>query len=114
MTASQLIEKAGFEVLNLPEENKERNISGVYCCDLLSVVMSKGFEDCAWITIMGNINAVAVAALTEMSIIILAEGTAIDENMLPKAKMQGITVVQSDKPIYETAILIHDLLKENA
>ena len=45
MTASQLIEKAGFEVLNLPEDNKDRNISGVYCCDLLSVVMSKGFED---------------------------------------------------------------------
>lgn len=114
MTALQLIEKAGFEVLNLPEENKERNISGVYCCDLLSVVMSKGFEDCAWITIMGNINAVAVAALTEMSVIVLAEGTAIDENMIPKAKMQGITVVKSDKPIYETAILIHDLLEENA
>lgn len=114
MTASQLIEKAGFDVLNLPEENKGRNISGVYCCDLLSVVMSKGFENCAWITIMGNINAVAVAALTEMSMIILAEGTAIDENMLPKAKMQGITVVKSDKPIYETAILIHDLLKKNA
>lgn len=114
MTAVQLIEQAGFEVLNLPEENKDRNISGVYCCDLLSVVMSKGFEDCAWITIMGNINAVAVAALTEMSVIVLAEGTAIDENMIPKAKMQGITVVKSDKPIYETAILIHDLLSENA
>lgn len=114
MTAVQLIEQAGFEALNLPEENKERNISGVYCCDLLSVVMSKGFEDCAWITIMGNINAVAVAALTEMSMIILAEGTAIDENMIPKAKMQGITVVKSDKPIYETAILIHDLLSEDA
>ncbi len=114
MTASQLIEKAGFKVLNFPDENKERNISGVYCCDLLSVVMSKGFEDCVWITIMGNINAVAVAALTEMSVIVLAEGTAIDENMLPKAEMQGITVVQSDKPIYETAVMIHDLLKENA
>lgn len=114
MTASQLIEKAGFEVLNLPEDNKDRNISGVYCCDLLSVVMSKGFEDCAWITIMGNINAVAVAALIEMSMIVLAEGTAIDENMLPKAKMQNITVVKSDKPIYETAVLIHDLMKENA
>lgn len=114
MTASQLIEKAGFEILNLPEENKDRSISGVYCCDLLSVVMSKGFEDCAWITIMGNINAVAVAALTEMCMIILAEGTAIDENMIPKARMQDITVVKSDKPIYETAILLHSLMKENA
>ncbi len=114
MTALQLIEKAGFEILNLPEENKDRNISGVYCCDLLSVVMSKGFEDCAWITIMGNINAVAVAALTEMSMIILAEGTAVDENMIPKAESQGITIVKSDKPIYETAVLIHTLLKENA
>lgn len=114
MTVFEIIEKTGFEVLNIDDESKDREISGVYCCDLLSVVMSKGFENCAWITIMGNINAVAVAELIDAGIVILAKETALDENMITKAKDRGIVVVKSEKPIYETAIILNNILSEDA
>ncbi|NLZ45603.1 MAG: hypothetical protein GX896_02820 [Clostridiales bacterium] len=114
MTVLDAIEKSGFKVLNLSDDAEEREISGVYCCDLLSVVMSKCFENAAWVTIMANVNSVAVATLTEMSCIILADGAAIDEIMITKAKQQGITVVQSDKPIFETALKINQLVNANA
>ena len=109
MTVNELIEKSGFKALNLADGDRE--ISGIYNCDLMSVVMSKGFAGAAWVTIMANINAVAVAALTDMACVILAEGAAVDQLMIDKAKTQEINVIQSDKPIFETSLEIHELIK---
>lgn len=105
MTVNELIEKNGLKALSLPDG--EREISGVYNCDLMSVVMSKGFSGAAWVTIMANINAVAVAALTDMACIVLADGAAQDELMIEKAKAQDINVLISDKPIFETSLEIY-------
>ena len=38
---------------------------GVYTGDLLSRAMSRVETDCIWVTIMSNVNVVAVATLTE-------------------------------------------------
>lgn len=108
MTVCQIIEKTGCKPLCVADG--EREISGIYNCDLMSVVMSKGFAGAAWVTIMANINAVAVAALTDMAVIVLAEGAAIDSVMLEKAKAQDINVIQSDKPIFETSLEIYKLI----
>ncbi len=105
MTVNELITKNGLKVLSLADG--EREISGVYNCDLMSVVMSKGFSGAAWVTIMANINAVAVASLTDMACIVLAEGAAQDEIMIEKAKAQDINVLMSDKPIFETSLEIY-------
>lgn len=108
MTVNELIDKSGFSALNLADGKKE--ISGVYCCDLMSVVMSKGFSGAAWVTIMANINAVAVATLTDMACIILADGAAIDEHMIEKAQTQEINVLQSNMQIFETSLKVHQLM----
>lgn len=109
MTITQLLKNTDLTPLVLADGSRE--ISGVFCCDLLSVVMSKAFEDCAWITVMGNINSVAVASLDDMACIVLADGCAVDEVMLIKAKEQEINVLLSKEPIFETADTIHRLLK---
>lgn len=110
MTVSELVKKGGFEPLNIADDAEEREVSGIYCCDLLSVAMSRGFPGAAWVTIMGNINAAAVASLTDMACVVLGEGAAIDEMMISKAKQQGITVIQSSQPIFETAMKINGLI----
>ncbi len=109
MTVNELIEKTCLEPLCIP--CPEREISGVYNCDLMSVVMSKGFSGAAWVTIMANINAVAVASLTDMACIVLSEGAAKDEVMLSKAKAQEINVLMSCEPIFETSLSIYNALK---
>lgn len=111
MTVEKIIELSELSPLVLADAKRE--IDGIYCCDLLSVVMSKAFSGCAWVTIMGNINAVAVASLDDMSCIILADGAAVDELMLTKAREQDVNVLQSNQPIFETALMIHELIKEN-
>ena len=87
----------------------DREVKGCYVGDLLSWVMGRAQQDSAWITIMSNINIVAVAALVDMSCIILAEGVAVDDEVIKKADSQGIIILSTDETAYETAVKIHSL-----
>jgi len=90
--------------------NPEAKITGVYSCDLLSIVMGNAPQGSAWVTIMGNINAIAVASLAEVSAIVLAGGVKADAAVLQKAEENGINLFYSDAPIFETALEIHNHL----
>lgn len=109
MTVQQLIDASLFEVCCLGEDT-ERIIEKVYCCDLLSFAMGKAPANCAWITVIGNINTLAVATLADTSCIILSEGAALDDAAAAKAKIQGITVLHTDMPSFEAALAVHRLL----
>lgn len=109
MTVKELIEKELFKVVN-EGENTARAIEKVFCCDLLSIAMGKAPEGCAWVTVMGNINTLAVATLADCACVILAENAAFDEAALEKAVEQGITVLKTDMPIFEAALAVHELI----
>lgn len=109
MTVTQLCEACGFELVNLAED---REITGgVYCCDLLSFVMGRAPADGLWFTVMGNLNAVAVASLSDVACVVLCEGIAMDEAGLAKAKEQGINLCRVGRPIFEAALQAHQLLQ---
>ena len=82
----------------------DREVSGCYIGDLLSWVMSKASKGDAWITIMSNINIVAVCSLTEAACVILCEGVTADEVSVQKAAEQEIPILLSDKTAYELAL----------
>lgn len=109
MKVSDLIKKCGFIVLN-EGEGSDREISSPYCCDLLSIAMGRMPADSAWVTVMGNINTLAVATLADAACIILAEGSRLDETALLKAKEQGITVLTTELPIFDAALSIYQEL----
>ena len=102
MKVSELKEKIGA-VLCAGEDGLEKEISGCYIGDLLSLAMARVSEKNAWITIQTNVNVIAVSALTEAGCVILAEGLKPDENALAKANAEGITVLSSEKTAYELA-----------
>ena len=104
MTVKELLDNKAFSVI--VEGDLSREIGKIYCCDLLSIVMSKAPADCAWVTVMGNVNAAAVATLADMSCIVLAEGVVADEVMLAKAKDEQINVLWTDLPVFDAALLI--------
>lgn len=109
MTVTQLCEACGFELVNLAED---REITGgVYCCDLLSFVMGRAPAGGLWFTVMGNLNAVAVASLSDVACVVLCEGIAMDEAGLAKAKEQGINLCRVGRPIFEAALQAHQLLQ---
>ena len=105
MTVQTLAKHECVTALTCPEPSRE--IRGAYVGDLLSWVMGRASADCAWITIMTNINVVAVATLTDAACIVLAEGVTPDETVLQTAAEKGVNVLQSRLPAYETALLLH-------
>lgn len=109
MTVKDLMDTGKFQVVS-PGDDTERVIEKVFCCDLLSVAMGRAPSGCAWVTVMGNMNTLAVASLTDAACVILAEGAALDEVAEKKAVQQGITVLATEEPIFETAMGIYQSL----
>ena len=107
MKVSELLSH-GFEAVSLPDGDRE--IVGVYIGDLLSWVMGRAEMDNAWITIMTNVNVIAVATLADTSCVILAEGVEMEKDLVETAKQKEINVLSSSLPIYETAIKLAGLL----
>jgi len=105
MTVQGLIDEGIFHVVNLGK-GRLREITMPFCCDLLSIAMVRAPAGCAWVTVIGNINTLAVAALTDAACIILAEGAVLDEAASKKAEEQEITVLSADMPIFEAALKV--------
>lgn len=104
MTVQQMIDKFSLSPLCVPQP--ERVVNGGYIGDLLSWVMGRASQDNAWITIMSNVNIVAVASLADVSMIILAEGVKVDENVIETAFSKGVNIVSTQLSAYEIAVQI--------
>ena len=107
MTVKQLISELSLTPITIPDGDRE--VEGVYIGDLLSWVMGRARADNAWITIMSNLNIVAVATLADVSCIILAEGVTLEDQVVATAETKGINVLSSDKTAYEVAAALAGL-----
>ena len=85
---------------------------GVYAGDLLSRAMSRVEAGCAWVTIMANVNVVAVANLTEPAVIILAEDVTMQPEVLKAAEENGVCVMTSPLSAYEICCAIGKMAGE--
>ncbi len=108
LTVDKLREALGLECL-CPGD-PEWEVRGGYCGDLLSWVMGRASAFDAWITVMGNVNAVAVAVLADVSCIILADSSALDDDARARAEQQGVAVLRSEKNQYELCCALGRLL----
>ncbi len=108
MNTKELIEKLNLSVL--VESDLERDITDCYIGDLLSWVMGRAPMDSVWLTVMGNINSIAVATLADVSCILLVENASLDDEAKQKAQTVGVTVLQSEENAYNLAVKINKLL----
>lgn len=109
MKIKEMAERLSLTPLSVADSNRE--FSGVYIGDLLSWVMGRACAANAWITIMSNINIVAVATLADVACIILAEGVTLEDNVRKTAEQKGVNVFTSEKTAYELAAALADLQK---
>ena len=108
MTAENFQKALGLDIVSMPLPKKE--ISGAYVGDLLSFVMAKADADNAWVTIMSNINIVAVATLVDIGAIILAEGVALDDEVRETAQRKGVNVFSTPLSAFDIANKIGNIL----
>ena len=108
MTVQDIIEKLNLKVL--VEGDVDREVTDCYIGDLLSWVMGRAPADSAWLTVMGNINSIAVATLADVSCIILVENAALDADAKKKAEMMDVTILLTEENSYSLAVKISKLL----
>jgi len=108
MKISDLLAKTGWKSLGTYCD-QDREVSGVYCGDLLSWVMGRGKTDQAWVTVQVHENVIAVALLREFSCIILADNASAPEEFYERAAEEQITVIASGLPVFETAKVLVEL-----
>ena len=73
--------------------------------------MGRCEEDNAWITIMSNVNVIAVASLANPSVVILFEGVTLPEDLKTLAETKGVNVVSTEFPSYETAVRLSEWIE---
>lgn len=108
MLVSELIEKLKLTAVNIGETDREA--TGCYIGDMLSVVMSKANEGDIWLTVQTNVNIDAVAVLTGVACIIVVEGMEPDKDTAEKAKMQDVTVLKASDTAFDLACKIRALI----
>ena len=107
MTVTELKDTLSLTPVTLPEGDRE--VQGVYIGDLLSWVMGRAQADNVWLTIMSNLNIVAVATLADVSCIVLCEGVTLEESVRNTAEAKGVNILTTEAPAYETAKKLAEL-----
>ena len=107
MTVNDLQAALSLIPVSLPEGDRE--VEGVYIGDLLSWVMGRAQSGNVWLTIMSNLNIVAVATLSDVSCIVLCEGVTLDETVKNTAEAKGINILATDATAYEAAKKLAEL-----
>ena len=101
MTVNEFASKLALTPIAVPDGDRE--VEGAYIGDVLSWVMGRATSGNVWITIMSNLNIVAVASLADVSCIVLAEGVTLDETVAETAKQKDVNVFSTTKTAYEVA-----------
>ena len=107
MTVTELQTALSLTPVTLPEGDRE--VEGAYIGDLLSWVMGRAQSDNVWLTIMSNLNVVAVATLSDVSCILLCEGVALEESVRSTAEAKGVNILATTMTAYEAAKKLAEL-----
>lgn len=110
MTVNDIKNLSNFTLIN-DGRNGNTQVCKPYCCDLLSIAMGNVPSDSAWVTVMGNMNTLAVASLTDCACVIFACGVKPDELMLERAAREDITIFTTDLPVFEAALEVYHCIE---
>lgn len=111
ITVSELVEALDLQVFS-GADLLEQEVTGGYVSDLLSDVMGNAREGQVWITLQSHLNVVAIASLRELPAVILVKDIRPDEAVIAKAEEEGIPLLGSSYPAFETAGKVFELLNE--
>ncbi|NCA66457.1 MAG: hypothetical protein EOM87_00170 [Clostridia bacterium] len=103
MKAQKIAELLNARIVNL---NAQSEITTGYCGDFLSFVMGRAPSGCCWFTVMNNINVAGVAALADIGLVVLCEGTKCDEALRAKSLLTGINIIETDYDIFSAVLKV--------
>lgn len=96
--------------MNIVSGDKSKNVTGIYACDLLSWVISHAKEGDLWITVISNVNIIAVASLTDVACVVISDGAAVEPDIIKKADEKGITILTSELTSANIVVKVNNLI----
>lgn len=108
MKIIDLLSNDNFLLINNPT-SLEKEMKGIFSCDLLSHVMANAKEDNVLITILNNINVLGVASLIDLSCVIFSHNTKVKDDIIKKANELDIAIIKTPLSTAETTILLSTL-----
>jgi hypothetical protein len=100
MTLQDVIEQLDLKTLTEKKDFSTVMPSAGYASDLLSCVMAGAQKKGVWVTLQAHANIVAVAALLDLSAVIITEGAMPDIATIAKANEENITLLTTPKPTF--------------
>lgn len=91
MLISELLKDQDFKLLT--DKLDDTEITGLYCGDLLSWVMSHAEAGDLWCTVLTHVNIVAIASLLKLSCIVICEDAPIEKETIVKANQENINIL---------------------
>lgn len=101
MNLQHIIDQLHLVVVTQPRDFGSLEVTGGYSSDLLSCVMAGAKKGYLWTTLQAHLNIVAVAALTEVTAVIITENAQPDQASIAKANQQGVILLSTSQPTYE-------------
>lgn len=103
MNLADIAHQLNLTLLTEPKDFTEITPSSGYASDMLSCVMTGAARQGIWITLQAHSNIVAVAALLDLSAVIITEGAMPDPGIIEKANEKGVTLYSTFLPNFTIA-----------
>ncbi|MFA5329378.1 MAG: serine kinase [Prolixibacteraceae bacterium] len=100
MKVSELVEKLGLTVYS-GQMGLDREVTGGYVSDLLSDVMGNAREGQVWITLQVHQNVMAIAALKDLTAVILVNNLEPEKNTVIHSEKEGIPILGTSLQTFE-------------
>jgi predicted transcriptional regulator len=110
MKISDIIKSLDLRILS-GQNGLTNEVRGGYVSDLLSDVIGNAKEGQIWITLQTHQNIIAVAALKDISAIVLVRGAVPEEDTIEKSNMENIPVLVTDMDTFTFTGRLFELLK---
>jgi len=108
VTVAGVVEHLALDVL--AEGDLSTLVTGGYCSDLLSDVLAHAGGGDVWITHQRHMNVVAVAKLKEVAAVVIVRGAAPNEQMVERARAEGVNLLMSGESAFQAAGKLYRLL----
>lgn len=81
-----------------------REFHDVYAGDLLSIVMKSASKGCTLITVIANLNTIAVAVLLDIPAVVFTENQSVSQAMIDKANEEKVALLKTSLKTHEVII----------
>ena len=108
MKVGEMIKQAELEV-KVGADQLDVEVTGGFSGDLISAVMANAKQGNVWVTWHVHPNIVAAAVVTKLAGVVIISGRQPEEETIQKAQQEGIPILVSKLPAFETIGRLHSI-----